>query len=141
MPALDWQPRFDFGASTFSATLPMRIWEKTLRVTGGADRAASWLGASYEISRANLLKVTIRYFESEENALFVAIDYMRTWPQTGTWYPDKFVTATSYEIDVESPRKGEDLVGRQDPDFPQVREIDVTFRSVAGTPWPMNWFT
>lgn len=142
MPQLPFMPQFDYDASSsWAATLPMRIWQKSVVVTGGSDRAATWLGASYEISRAYLLKITIRYFESEENDLFDAIDYMRSWPQTGTFWPDQLVVGTSFEVDVESPRKGEELLGRADPEFEQVREIDVTLRSVAGTPWPMNWFS
>jgi hypothetical protein len=142
MPALPWRPRFDYGTgpTTLLFTVPMRIWERSLAITGGADRAATWLGASYEVSRAYLLRVTLRYHESEEENVLTMVDYLRSWPQTGTFYPDQLDLGTSFDVDVELPRKGDDLQGRPDPNYPDVREIDVTLRSTVGAPFAITWF-
>lgn len=140
---LPWRPRFEYGTgpTVVLFTIPMRIWSRALAMTGGADRAATWLGASYEVSRAYLLRITLRYYESEENDVIDLIDYLRSWPQTGTFYPDQLDLGTSFEVDVESPRKGDELAGRPDPNYPAAREIDITLRNVAGTEWPLEWFT
>ncbi len=140
MPALLWRPRFVAGAYDWSSSIPSRMWSKRTVVTGGGERAATWLGASYEVSRAYMLRLVVRYLESEENDLFDVIDYLRSWPQTGTFYPDQADTATSFEVDVQTPGKGDDLEGGQDPEYPEAREIEIVLRNVAGTAWPLEWF-
>lgn len=140
MPDLAWRPRFVAGAYDWSATIPMRIWSRALVVTGGSDRATTWYGASYEVSRAYLLRITLRFLESEENDVVDVIDYLRTWPQTGTFYPNQLDTATSYEVDVDLPRKGDDIEAQPDLTYPEARELAVTLRNVAGTAWPLTWF-
>jgi hypothetical protein len=142
MPSLDWRPRFSYGPipTVWTATIPMRIWRRRYATTGGADRAATWLGASYKISDAYLLVIRIRYLESEENALFAAIDYLRAWPNTGTFWPNVKTLGTSFEVDVQEPMMGVDMEGREDDEFPEAREIEVVIRNVAGTAWPMTWF-
>lgn len=143
MPSLDWRPRFVYGTgpATWTATIPMRIWRRRYMTTGGADRAATWLGASYKISDAYMLVIRIRYLESEENALFAAIDYMRAWPNTGTFYPNVKDLGTSFTVDVQSPMMGQDIEGQEDPDYPEAREIEVVLRNTAGTAWPQTWFS
>lgn len=142
MPALPWRPRFDYDtATTLSLTVPTRIWSRVLMMTGGADRAATWLGASYEISRAYMLRVVLRYLESEEADVFDMIDYLRSWPNTGTFYPDQADLGTSFTVDIQSPDKGADLEGTRDVDYPEVKEIEVMLRNVAGTAWPLEWFS
>lgn len=141
MPALPWMPRFDYSISTsLVLTVPTRIWSRVLMVTGGADRAATWLGASYEISRAYMLRVVLRYHESEEENVFALIDYLRSWPNTGTFYPDQSDLGTSFEVDVQTPGKGDDLEGARDADYPEVKEIEILLRNTSGGPWPLEWF-
>jgi hypothetical protein len=135
-------PRIDYDtASTWAATIPTRQWSKLKMQTGGADRASTWLGASYEVSSANMLRVRVRYLETEEEDVFAWIEYLRSWPNTGTFYPDQDDLSTSRSVDVQSPMKGADLEGQPDPDYPEAREIEVVLRDVAGLGWPIYWFS
>lgn len=141
MPTLPWMPRFDYDASsTWSASIPTRQWRPTILMTGGSDRAATWVGASYEVSRAYCLRVTLRYLESEEDDVFDLIDYLRSWPNTGTFYPDQSDLGTSFTVDIQTPAKGEPLEGVEDQTFPQGREIEILLRNTAGVAFAITWY-
>lgn len=141
MTPLPFQPRFDYGASTLSLTLPSRIWRFSDMSIGGGALSAVRTGASYVVVRDQLLNVTLRFYESEWASVLAMLQYGQAWPNTMTFYPDKLDTGTSYVVQLRHPMMGEPIDYEEDSEYPEVKEREIQLHKVSGVPWTDTWFT
>jgi hypothetical protein len=145
--ALRWLSvlRYGSGPTDWTATIPVRPWDRSLELTGGTLEVASLLRESFTINVKRELGVTFRVKESELSAFLLAIEYgMQNPGGTFTFYPNG-TAATGYDVYLISPAHGERWQPQRSEEMGSastgsVFECLVVFRKVDGTAWALNYY-
>ena len=136
---LGLRSRFVYGETDWETSLPVRAWDRSTPTVGGSRTSAAGVPASYIVRRDHVLRVTLRFYETEwEN-----VHAMIAWGQlaeTLLWYPDANVAGTSFEVYLDSPLAGEDIAPSRSSDYPRTMEVTVSLRTVDGSPWGLNYY-
>ena len=137
-----WRSRWVYGTGgdivDWTMTLPPKPWRRSTPSIGGSRTAAGGVPASHVVRRDYLLHLTLRILESE----VVDLTSLVVWGQSSEsvlWYPDADLGG-SYEVYIESPLAGQELVETRFDDFPRVLEVEIALRRVVPAPWDLEFF-
>lgn len=144
--ALRWLAalRYGSGPTTWTATVPLRPWDKTRHWIGGTFEAAGGARTAFTIATRRDLVVMFRVKESELEAFLLALAAGIETPGGLTFYPNG-VAATGYAVYVIAPAHGEDYQPQRSDQMGgasagSIFECPVTFRKTDGTAWALNYF-
>ena len=130
--------RFTYDVTDYTTELPVRAWNYRTPTVGGSRKSATGVPASYVMRREDILVVTLRFHEWD----WLTVRALVVWGQAAEpfdWFPDAD-EATSYEVYLESPAAGTDIVPTRLSDFPRVLELTIEIRKVDGTPWDVEYW-
>lgn len=122
------------GTTTWTGTLPC-TWTESVRRVGGGELAANGTPSNYVVRTHPLLRVTIRCYESEWNALLTFLLTEDAAGNSFTFHPDTNVGGTSYTVYLDSPSLmgGEEIGYVRDETDPSVLLVSIVLRRSTET--------
>lgn len=139
MEHLPLRSRFVYDDNDWETSLPVMPWDRVTSTVGGHRKSASGVPAAYVVRRDHVLRLTLRFRESE----WEEIHRMIRWGQGGetiTWYPDALVPGESFNVYLESPLAGEDISPSRSSSYPRVLELAIGLRRADGSAWGIDYF-
>lgn len=134
--SLSWCPKIVWGSGTILLRLPLKPPEPVSRGVGGSNETGSGMLVGYEIRRDQLLKATIRFFESE-------------WPSVEAWLHNaQLGNSFTFYMDqnngayhncyLSKPKLTEDITPVRDQDYIGVYTVELELRDVSSIRFDVN---
>lgn len=135
--SLRWVPKFIYGPASglinLELTLPVALWAHGSLSRGLIRRTATGVPGVAISQRKQILRVPLRFTESE----WPAVRSLLIWGQTKApfiWYPDSDVYAQDQlelaVVRLEAPRVNEPLEPDPDSGYPRVLGLSITLRQI-----------
>lgn len=134
---LRWTPTFIYGPSealvTLELSLPVALWQHGSHSVGLIRCTALGAPAVVISQRKQILRVPLRFYESE----WPSVRELIAWGQTKApfvWYPDSDIYAQdqleSAVVVLEAPKVLEALQPEPDADYPRALTLTITLRQL-----------
>lgn len=125
---------YNAGATTISLSLPMRLWDPSSLGVGGKNVSTAGAPEAFELRRDELVKVTIRFKETEWAVMRTFLVFQQQNP--GSTFTFNFQTnpviAAPSVVYLEKPAMGEAIAPKRG-DAKGTFEIDLVLRSSTST--------
>jgi hypothetical protein len=140
MSARLWVPKAVFGATTLVFTQPIDAWRARGESVGNGDEAASGVGAAIEIRYDNVIDLTLRFLESEYDAVAVYVRWMqKNRSLTHSFWFDQSDALTTRVVRYHGPHLPTPFdPSRRDAYLP-LYEFAIRLRTADGTAFGLNW--
>jgi hypothetical protein len=125
---LNWCPQIEWDVYMLRFRLPMRPQQPVSRGIGGSEKSAAGVVAAYEVRRERLLRVTLRFYEWEQQQVEAWLEWAQANGQTFTVLLDQNDPATAVTCYLEAPAMGDDIAPRRSAEFLEAMELDVELR-------------
>jgi hypothetical protein len=139
---MQWIPRFIYGATEVTLSLPMTLWRHGGHSTGGRERTAGGRDAAWLVDRARRLAVGLRFDATEWPAVRAFLEYAQTGASV-TFDPDSAGLTPQLEpllVQLEAPTIEDGLQPTPDSNYPRVLALAIVLRRSDGLGWPLAYF-
>lgn len=134
--SLPWIPRLKYGPQIINLSLPQKPWNLSPVGVGGYRVSAAGVPNSYQLRRDQRAEVEIRVTDDELSDVFAWIAYAQSPPFVVQFQFDQGVPSTSYNVYLDSPAMGEDvMITREDT----INVVSLTIRTTSGTPFSVKY--
>ena len=125
---MDWRPQIEWDGHLLRLSLPCRPWVPVSRGIGGSEKSAAGVVAAYEVRRERLLRVTLRFYEWEQQQVEAWLEWAQATGQTFTVLLDQDDPSTAVTCYLEAPAMGDEIAPVRSAEFPEAMELTVELR-------------
>ena len=125
---MEWRPEVQWDVYLLRLELPMRPAQPVSRGIGGSERSAAGVVAAYEVRRDRLLRLTLRFLESEQQQVEAWLEWAQATGRTFTVLLDQDDPSTAVTCYLEAPAMGDEIAPVRSAEFPEAMELTVELR-------------
>lgn len=132
-------PRINASGVAWDATFPLRPWNYRSAGVGGSAQGATGVQEAYVIRTDHVVRVTLRFFESEWAAVERELSHARDAAVSFLFRFDQDDAATEHTVYLDRPVWPDALEPTRDEAYPNLFTIDVELRTASGLPFATSW--
>lgn len=132
--SLQFAPKVSYGTgpTVISMRFPQTAWEPASQGVGGSDVSGAGVVAAYEIRRDQILKTTLRFFESEWPAIGLWLEFGQRG-NSFTFWMDQNDSTSSHVCYLLTPKMGDKIQLARHSEIVGAYTLDIELRDTSGT--------